>query len=468
MIKDEQWPAARLIPISSATGVEAQERRAASALLAVIGAVDEFGRALLKPLGAPAGKIDTFIEIPFKVNDRSVRPDGIITVSRGGKTWGAILEVKTASNDLQPEQIDLYLDLARELDFDAVLMLSNQYVTSSNELPVEIDKRKLRRVRIYHWSWVQLLTEAVVQKEHRGVSDRDQAYMLNELIRYLSDPRSGVVTFDDMGPSWVAVRDGAREKTLRKGDEKVDAVALRWDELVRYLCLDLTKELGFNVQQVLSSTERTPTARLLALKESLVSDGQLYGELRIPGAAGSLEIVVDLATRQVIASTRLDAPKEGRSKGRVSWLLRQLGNAPGQLKIEARLARSSSTLAASLSAVTDEPAALYPDSAKEIREFALSLTRDMGLKRDAGRGSFIDSVLTTARAFYGDVLQNLRPWKAQPPKLVPHPQPGEPREIAVTLPEKLEEAIEEAQDEMEDEASEAGTTQTKSDLEPDD
>jgi hypothetical protein len=96
MIKDEQWPVARLIPISSAkTGIEAEERRAASALLAVLGAVDEFGRALLKPLGAPAGKIETFIEIPFKVNGRPVRPDGIIAVSHGGKSWGAIVEVKT-------------------------------------------------------------------------------------------------------------------------------------------------------------------------------------------------------------------------------------------------------------------------------------------------------------------------------------------------------------------------------------
>lgn len=87
MMKDEQWPIARLIPISSASGVEAQERRAASALMAVIGAVSEFGRALLKPLGAPAGRMETFIEVPFKVNGRSVRPDGIITVTRGAKTW---------------------------------------------------------------------------------------------------------------------------------------------------------------------------------------------------------------------------------------------------------------------------------------------------------------------------------------------------------------------------------------------
>jgi antitoxin (DNA-binding transcriptional repressor) of toxin-antitoxin stability system len=35
VITDEKWPVARLIPISSASGVEAQERRLASALLAV-------------------------------------------------------------------------------------------------------------------------------------------------------------------------------------------------------------------------------------------------------------------------------------------------------------------------------------------------------------------------------------------------------------------------------------------------
>jgi hypothetical protein len=35
MLTDEQWPVARLIPLSSASGIEAQERRVASALLAV-------------------------------------------------------------------------------------------------------------------------------------------------------------------------------------------------------------------------------------------------------------------------------------------------------------------------------------------------------------------------------------------------------------------------------------------------
>jgi hypothetical protein len=48
LLRDERWPVARLIPITSSTGVEAKERNAASALLAVLSHVDEFGRTLLE------------------------------------------------------------------------------------------------------------------------------------------------------------------------------------------------------------------------------------------------------------------------------------------------------------------------------------------------------------------------------------------------------------------------------------
>lgn len=62
---EETWHAARLIPTSGISGPEEQERRATSALLAVMSAVKEFGRAVTIPLGAPAGALETFIEVPF-------------------------------------------------------------------------------------------------------------------------------------------------------------------------------------------------------------------------------------------------------------------------------------------------------------------------------------------------------------------------------------------------------------------
>ena len=447
MIKDEQWPVARLIPITSASGVEAQERRATSALLAVIAAVPEFGRSLLKPLGAPAGRVESFIEIPFKLGERSIRPDGIITVSRAGKVWGAIVETKVGQSPLEPAQIDAYLDLARELNFQAVLSISNHYVTSSSGYPIEVDRRKTKRLTLRHWSWVEILTEAEIQKTHRGVNDPDQAFILNELIRYLRDPRSGAVALDSMGPSWTKVRDGARERTLRKGDTDVGVVAARWDDLVRYLGLELTTDLGRSVKQLLPTQENTPLLRQQALRNSLAETGRLYADLSIPNAAGPLRLVADLRARQVLASTRLDAPKDARTKGRVSWLLRQLQQAPETLMVEATISRSRDTLASTLAQIREDPSRLYPSADREIRHFVLTLTKNMGSKRDASRGSFIRSVLDTAREFYGDVLQHLRVWKSPPPKL---PRTEEPQELevaaAVTPP--VEDAIQEGAQEM--------------------
>ena len=415
---DERWPVARLIPLTTATGVEAKERNAASALLAVLSHVDEFGRTLLKPLGAPAGRIEAFVETQIKGEDgRVIRPDGLIGVSRAGKTWWALVECKIADQPLTTEQMEMYLDLARYIGVDAVLSISNHFTSRSSDYPVPIDRKKLRKVALNHWSWVRVLTEAEVQKQFRGVRDPDQAYLLEELIRYLSDPRSGVVQFNDMGPSWTKVRDGARVRTLRKTDPDVAAIANRWDELVRFLSLEMTKDLGRDVRELQRRAEATGIARHQALNNSLATEGELYADLHIPDTAGPLQIVADLSERQIRLSTELDAPKDGQSRGRISWMLRQLQKAPPDLIIEAKISRLSSTLGATLAEAREDPGRLAPDRTREIRGFRLTLTRELGINRSGGRGSFIDSVVMNVKGFYGDVLQKLIAWKPRAPKL---------------------------------------------------
>jgi hypothetical protein len=442
LLHDDRWPVARLIPITTSTGVEAKERNAASALLAVLAHVDEFGRALLKPLGAPAGKIEAFVEAQIKAeNGKTIRPDGLIGVSRAGKTWWALVECKIGDQPLATEQMEAYLDLARYTGIDAVLSISNHYTSRSSEYPIPIDRKKLKKVAIHHWSWVRVLTEAEVQKQFRGVRDPDQAYLLDELIRYLSDARSGVVQFDDMGPSWTKVRDGARVRTLRKADEDVGAIANRWDELVRFLTLEMTKDLGRDVREVQRRAESTAATRHAALRESLAKSGQLYAELRIPDTAGPLQIVADLASRQLRISTELDAPKDAQSRGRVSWLLRQLSKAPPDLTIDSKVSHLSSTLSAPVGRVREDPLVLVPDRTREIRGFRLTLTRDLGLNRAAGRGSFIDSVVSNTKEFYRDVLQKLVAWKPKAPKLR---EAGPIEQQQVDEPVQVVQAIEEA------------------------
>ncbi len=123
---EESWNEARLIPTSGINGADEQERRATSALLAVMSSVREFQRALLQPLGAPAGNVQTFIEVPFTLGDKRLYPDGLIRVSRAQRTWTALVEVKTGPNDLAAEQLENYLEIVRENGFQALLTISNQ------------------------------------------------------------------------------------------------------------------------------------------------------------------------------------------------------------------------------------------------------------------------------------------------------------------------------------------------------
>lgn len=184
-----------------------------------MGAVPEFGRALLKGLGAARGRITTFTEVQLKDGDGKVSiPDGVIVVERGKTRWRALVEVKTSGAALQTEQVGRYLETARDHGFEAVLTISNQ-VTARADSPVAIDRRKTRRVDLYHMSWWRIMTEAVLQHRFRGISDLDQAWLLGELIAYLDHERSGASGFRDMGQSWVKVREGARQGTLRATDK---------------------------------------------------------------------------------------------------------------------------------------------------------------------------------------------------------------------------------------------------------
>jgi hypothetical protein len=120
--------------------------------LAVLSSVKEFGRAIVGPLGAPSGTVETFIEVPFKLGERTVRPDGVIRVVRGKHAWTALVEVKTGRNDLQVAQLEAYVDVAREQHFDVVLTISNQLVAPGGRFRNRVGKiTKAGRVMTARW-----------------------------------------------------------------------------------------------------------------------------------------------------------------------------------------------------------------------------------------------------------------------------------------------------------------------------
>jgi hypothetical protein len=413
------WQAARLIPTSGISGTDEAERRATSALLAVMQAVREFRVAVLKPLGAPTGQLESFVEVPFKLGeDRTVIPDGLLSVTRGSTSWVALVEVKTGAAELQQEQVENYIDVARDLGFSTVLTISNQMAPAMGVHPVEVDKRKLKKVNLLHLSWSEILTHAVQIRVHHGVSDPDQAWILGELIRYLEHPKSGALDFSDMGAHWVAIRDSVAAGTLRASDKGVLEVASRWDQLLRFAALRLGRELGADVQVVVNRKEQAdPASRLARYVAELVDNGALTGQIRIPDAVGVLDVIADLRASQATISVEVEAPKEGRLPTRVSWLVRQLKDAPSQLRIDGLLMNTKASTSELLSAVIADPAVLLDPQKRDFRAFRITATSPLGAKRGTGRGSFIDSVLAMTDGFYGDVVQQVRPWSAKAPQL---------------------------------------------------
>jgi hypothetical protein len=424
------WPHARLIPTAGIRNDLERERRASSCLLAVMHGVPEFGHALLHELGAPKSSvIETYAEVRCKGSTgKTVIPDGAIVCRRAGKSWTCLVEVKTANNELKPDQVEAYLDVAREEGFDGVLTISNQITATPAESPVALDGRKLKRVGLWHLSWWRILTEAVVQSRHRGISDPNQAWILRELIHYLSTEASGASGFQDMGDQWVTVRNGVVAGTLRQNDSAAKAVADRWEQFTQYLCLSLSQELGRTVTAP-RPRKQSAADRLNELVRDLVQDGELDSTLRVPDAIGDMEVVADLRGRQTSVSVSVDAPGEGRAKSRITWLLRQLDDTLDDLKVEAKYPNVRETIPASLAEVREDPTRLlYPAEPKRgARSFVLTYTRPMGKKRGRDEGSFVRETSSQAVVFYRDLVQNLKPWQARAPRL---PKAAPPAEAA--------------------------------------
>jgi hypothetical protein len=425
---EEAWRRARLIPTTGIGGQDEQEMRATSSLLAVMGAVPQFGRAILNHIGAPGGHIQTFTEIRFVDADTKLSiPDGAVVVERGKSRWVCLVEVKTAGAELRVDQVERYVELARVNGFDAVLTISNQITASPLESPLSIDPRKLKKVVLRHLSWWRVMTEARVEHKHRGISDPDQAWILGELIAYLDHERAGAGGFEDMGDRWVPVRDGAREATLKASDAGVQEVAKRWEQLVEYLSLGLTQDLGRQVEP-LWPKKLDPAARRELHVRSMVDQGKLLASIRVPDAAGAIDLEADLRGRRFRTSIVVAAPKDGRPSTRINWILRQLAAAKDELLIEVRYPNQKEPTSTTLKeAKSNADRLLYSsDRKREPMSFRLTLSKDLGMKRGRLAGSFVLESKQQTSDFYRSIVQGLRAWAPAAPKLPAAPSVAAP------------------------------------------
>lgn len=415
-----KYQEARLIPVTGVKGDQDQERRATSAFLAVLVGVPDLAKTLLKVAGAPAGKVHTYIEPEFEVGDKKIRPDGLISVERAGKQWVALVEVKTSKNLLKADQLNSYLEIARINKFDALITISNEVLTLSGQHPTDgLDARKLRSTTLTHFSWIRIITECLIQSEHRGIKDDDQAWILKELIRFLQADASGANEFDDMGQNWVSVREAITNGAISAKDVRVADVVQKFEGLLRFVAFKLSARLGVQVREIAPKLAKDdPRKHLIERANNFISTQTLIGKINIPGAVSDIEICADIRANQIICQMQVAAPNDGRSLTRINWLLKQLSDAPRSTRVEIFVKNGRQAAGnALLSDAIADPKKLIPSGDKEIVSFKLFTTTKMGSKRGSGAGSFIQSVVDSVEQTYGSILQGLRPWATKAPKL---------------------------------------------------
>ncbi|CAM3018455.1 TerD family protein [Prescottella defluvii] len=425
LAEHDTWQPARLFSVVGVGAGEEQERRATSALIATMQAVGPFARALCSRMGAPAGAFEGFVEVQYDHGDSKVIPDAVLKVSRGSRLWTGLLEVKTGNGKLEKRQLENYLDVARKKKYDVVVSLSNDVPASAGELPVEVDRRKLAKVALRHLSWAEVAHEARMLLSHGGIDSDVQAWILAEFVRYLDHPRSGATEFVDMGRHWVTVRDAVTAGTLRAGDQKALTIADTWVSLSRHLALRLTAELGVTVKHIVSRRySNDPAARNAAVAERLAADGVFESVLRIPETAGDVVVIADVRTNKIRCRTRVAAPNEGTSGRRVSWLLKQLKDVPGNVQVEAVFSERGNETCELLETVRANPKVLTDNREGDVVSFSLEQTFPMGSKRSGTAASFVSSVTSSTDAFYGGVVQHLREWVPAAPKQTDQPRPS--------------------------------------------
>jgi hypothetical protein len=427
-VSDESnWKRARLIPVSGIKGDREAEQRATSAFLAVLSIVRALSNELLTPLGASSAAkatVETFTEVTMDSGGESVRPDGVVRVTFGKRSFTALVEVKTGGNKLVKDQVNAYWRSARQFGYDHVITISNE-ISPAGAHPVDgLRVQRNSPVRITHLSWVQILAAALRLKNHTGIDDPEQAWILGELVRYLQHEASGVLPLADMGDAWSTIRDAARAGTLNRRTQGLRDVARRIDEMHTFTALMLSTEIGEDVDVIHPKATSEQSARLDDFTKAMIDGTPVAARVRIPNTAGDVTIEVDLRAQQLIASVEVKAPEDKGARGRIGWLVSQLSAADGSVIIEAYARNARVPVTASLEAIRKDRPVLLGEQRSEPHRFVIKrrVAMPQGRKSTARKAGFVDGYMALIDEFYEGVVQSLTAWHPAPPKLRAPPE----------------------------------------------
>ncbi len=435
---------ARLIPTVSDSK---KEERATSSLLACFMVVPDFAKEVLSEIGAPTGKtakVECLTEVVFKNSgkENKIRPDGLIIIRAGAKRWMALVESKVGNSSLTPEQIENYLELAKLNQIDALITISNQFATSPTHHPVKIAKNKTKTVSLFHFSWLSIISKAILITDNNSVKDPEQAYILSELIRYMNHDSSGVTSLSQMHRDWKTVCDQVQQgAVIDKKSQPVKNAVTSWQQLSKNLALNLSMVIGEPVSLALSRA-RLQDADLNFIEDciTLERNNCLISYFDIPNAASKIEFSADFLRRTINIGMKLEAPKDkSRATASINWFTRQIKSAElTKVSIRVHWPKRTPMTTASLQKAIENPESLVPTNIKDMPTH-LEVVRVVDvMARFKGSKTFVEESEKHFRAFYEEVGQQLSKWVAKAPKVKEYKQETNAIPNILTSPSQME------------------------------
>ncbi len=414
---------ARLIP-SYKIG---DENALTSVFLSALKLIHEFRNEIFQIIGlSRSGKIYIFTEVDF-VKLKNDRPDGMIIIVSGGKIKdAALIEVKNMNNEIKEEQIQKYLDIAKTYHIPKLITISNQFVSSPTQSPINIKPPK--NVSLYHlsWSFIMTIANILLFDNDKNITDPDQVEIMKEVVKYFDHEKSGITGFTSMGPGWKKTIEKVRaESKIKKDDPDVIEAVSSWIQEERDMTLILSKKLGLLVKSGLNKYKNDYKGRVEYEIQNLIKNRYIESEIIIPNAASKIYLTVYFDKRRISFEAQLNPPENKTTRGQIGWIKRQLQTCEKKNPKEYQEIKSNLSLyiyikyqkKPELINIDDIDDAWIPLKDKEVKKFGIKLDLDLARNFESSK-KFVCIIENSLVDFYEIIVQNLKEWIKPSPKIV--------------------------------------------------
>lgn len=399
-----------------------KEQQATSILLCVFKLVPALLPKLIKTTGVRVNDRTDFrtyteVNLAIQTGKTKDRQDGFIYI-RNRNEWTALVEAKVGNSILEEGQVCRYLEDAKANDINALITISDEFTPRVEQSPLEIPKKYLSKIKLYHLSWRLILSTAQLLQHKSQIEDREKTFILNEFIRFLRDDTVGNKSFSQMPATWPEIcSEFSRGVRLKTSDERVQEISASFVEEFSEIALILTDDLGVNCTAKIPRNMRADrTIWQRSIAKELCEEKPLICAFIIPDAANVLFVEIDIAKSLISIGMAIDAPEDRSTiSGKVNWFSRQLKSIETENSfVRIRWNSRSPDISVKMNELSGK--SISPPGANTTISSFTPLIQIQDNRLFNSRKKFISELEENVRLFYRAHAQHLKAWVPKAPK----------------------------------------------------